>query len=69
MVRLPGLSRGTRWRITLPEPWPAQAARRLADPARWRDGFTIGAEALAAQGLALPLTWPQTAWLVSLEKL
>lgn len=67
-VRLPGLPRGSRWRVTLPDPWPAHAARRLAEPARWREGLVLSAEALAAQGLALPLTWPQTAWLVALER-
>ena len=36
---------------------------------RWRDGMTQSAEALATHGLALPLTWPQTAWLVALERI
>ncbi len=67
-VRLPGLPCGTRWRVTLPEPWPIRAAQRLVDPARWRKGLILSAEALATQGLALPLTWPQTAWLVALER-
>jgi alpha-galactosidase len=67
-VRLPGLPQGTRWRVTLPDPWPAHAARHLADPSRWREGLILSAEALATQGLALPLTWPQTAWLVALER-
>lgn len=68
-VRLPGLPEGSRWRVTLPEPWPARAARRLADPERWRDGLVLGAHALAHHGLALPLRWPQTAWLIALERL
>lgn len=68
-IRLPGLPEGSRWRVTLPEPWPTRAAQRLAVPERWRDGLVLGAGALAHQGLALPLTWPQTAWLVALERL
>ena len=67
-IRLPGLPRGTRWRVTLPDPWPMRAAQRLAEPARWREGLVLSAEALATHGLALPLTWPQTAWLVALER-
>jgi hypothetical protein len=55
--------------VTLPEPWPAAAAPRLAEPDRWRTGIVLSAEALAAQGLALPLAKPQTAWLVALERI
>jgi alpha-galactosidase len=68
-LRLPGLPQGSHWRVTLPEPWPMRAAQRLADPARWREGLTLSAEALATQGLALALTFPQTAWLIGLERL
>ncbi len=68
-VRLPGLPQGSRWRVTLPEPWSARAAQRLADPALCREGVVLSAAALAAQGLALPLTWPQTAWLIALERI
>jgi hypothetical protein len=68
-VRLIGLARRSRWRVTLPEPWPAAAAPRLAEPDRWRIGIVLSAEALAAQGLALPLAKPQTAWLVALERI
>ena len=46
-----------------------RAAQRLTDPARWREGLTLSAEALATQGLALALTFPQTAWLIALERL
>ena len=68
-VRLIGLARRSRWRVTLPGPWPAAAAPRLAEPDRWRTGIVLSAEALAAQGLALPLAKPQTAWLVALERI
>jgi alpha-galactosidase len=66
-VRLVGLDRRKRYRVTLPDPWPALASRYLADAARWREGVVLSGEALATQGLHLPLRHPATAWLISLE--
>jgi len=66
-VRLVGLDRRKRYRVTLPEPWPSLASRPLAGAARWREGVVLSGEALATQGLHLPLRHPATAWLISLE--
>ncbi len=68
-LRLSGLDPDARYRVSLPEPWPAKAQRYLARPDLWRTGITLSGAALMGQGLALPLTHPETAWLVALERL
>lgn len=68
-VRLVGLEPQARYGVTLPEPWPARARHYLAHPDAWRDGLTLSGAALMTQGLALPLTHPETAWLIALEKI
>ncbi|MFM7348700.1 MAG: alpha-galactosidase [Erythrobacter sp.] len=68
-VRLAGLDPQARYRVTLPQPWPPRARHSLADPDQWRAGLTLSGAALMTQGLALPLTHPETAWLVALERL
>ena len=68
-LRLAGLEPQARYRVTLPEPWPPKARHYLADPDQWRSGITLSGTALMAQGLALPLTHPETAWLIALERL
>ena len=68
-VRLAGLEPQARYRVTLPEPWPAKARHYLAGPEGWREGLTLSGAALMTQGLALPLTHPETAWLIALEKI
>ena len=66
-VRLTGLSPQSRYQIKLVEPWPKLAARHLANPDCWRDGLTLSGQVLAESGLALPLTLPESAWLISVE--
>lgn len=68
-LRLAGLDPEARYRVTLPEPWPAKALHYLAAPERWRAGLVLSGTALMTQGLALPLTHPETAWLIALERL
>jgi alpha-galactosidase len=68
-VRLAGLEPDARYRVTLPAPWPPRARHYLANADAWRDGLTLSGTALMTQGLALPLTHPETAWLIALEKL
>ncbi len=68
-VRLAGLEPEARYRVTLPEPWPGKARRYLANADQWREGLTLSGTTLMTQGLALPLTHPETAWLIALEKL
>lgn len=68
-VRLAGLDPQARYRVTLPLPWSAKAALYLPDWQGWRDGITLSGQALMQQGIALPLTHPETAWLIALERL
>ncbi|MFN4020225.1 MAG: GH36 C-terminal domain-containing protein [Erythrobacter sp.] len=68
-VRLAGLDPEARYCVTLPEPWPPKARHYLAHPQGWRDGIVLSGAALMTQGLALPLTHPETAWLIALERL
>lgn len=68
-VRLVGLEPRARYRVTLPEPWPVKARRYIVNQAHWSDGFILSGAALMAHGLALPLTHPETAWLIALERL
>lgn len=68
-VRLPGLEPDALYRVTLPKPWAAKPSLYLANPQAWREGVTLSGRALALSGLALPLTHPETAWLISLKRL
>ncbi|MCX9146080.1 alpha-galactosidase [Erythrobacter sp. WG] len=68
-IRLAGLDPAARYRVRLPEPWPPRAQHYLADPDLWREGLVLSGAALMTHGLALPLTHPETAWLVALERL
>jgi alpha-galactosidase len=68
-MRLAGLEPQALYRVTLPEPWPPKARHYLANPEGWRDGLILSGAALMGHGLALPLTHPETAWLVALERL
>ncbi len=68
-VRLAGLDPQARYRVTLPEPWPPRAQHYLANPDTWRGGLTLSGAALMGHGLALPLTHPETAWAIALERL
>jgi alpha-galactosidase len=67
-VRLVGLARHAFYRVRLLEPWPRRSARYLPQPEQWRDGLVLSGAALAEIGLALPLTLPETAWLIALEQ-
>lgn len=68
-LRLAGLEPEARYRVTLPEPWPGKARHYLANPDQWRAGITLSGAALMGHGLALPLTHPETAWIIALEKI
>ncbi len=68
-VRLAGLEAHSRYRVTLPEPWPTKARHYIGNLMRGRNSLTLSGAALMTQGLALPLTHPETAWLIALERL
>jgi alpha-galactosidase len=67
-VCLFGLQRDAFYNVRLIEPWPKRAAPYLADPDIWRAGLRLSGRALAETGLALPLTQPETAWLIAVER-
>lgn len=67
-VRIAGLEPEVVHRVRLLEPWPRLAKRQLAMFERWRDGLILSGRALAEAGLALPLSLPETAWLISVER-
>ncbi len=68
-LRLKGLDSDAFYRVTLPEPWPGKARHYLANPDSWRSGITLSGASMMQHGLALPLTHPETAWLIVLERL
>ena len=68
-LRLKGLEEEARYRVTLPRPWPGKASLYLNDWQAWESGLTLSGRALMSQGLALPLTHPETVWIVALERL
>ncbi len=68
-LRLKGLEAHAHYRVTLPRPWPGKAALYLNDWQAWEAGLTLSGTALMTQGLALPLTHPETAWVIALERL
>ncbi|MDP5103670.1 MAG: alpha-galactosidase [Erythrobacter sp.] len=68
-LRLTGLEADAAYRVTLPRPWPGKASLYLPGWQAWEAGLTLSGRALMSQGLALPLTHPETAWLVALERL
>jgi alpha-galactosidase len=67
-IRFHGLDPAGRYRVTHPEPWPRIARQRLHDPQTWLAGRTLKGDVLAETGLRLPLTDPQTAWLVHFQR-
>lgn len=67
-IRFPGLDPAGCYRVTLPEPWPNIARQRLRDPANWLAGRILTGDVLAEIGLRLPLSDPQTAWLVHFQR-
>ncbi len=66
-VRLKGLEPERSYQISLPRPWPRKARHYLADPERWEDGMVASGRLCRESGLALPLTHPETAWIITLE--
>ncbi len=67
-IRLKGLEPDKLYRVTLPKPWPRKAQNHLPNKSQWQEGLKLSGRALMRQGLALPLTHPETAWLIALEK-
>ena len=68
-VCLKGLEPEAEYLVQLSKPWPKKASQYLANPERWEKGLQLSGLALMQQGLALPLTHPETAWLFTLQRI
>ena len=67
-VRLKGLEADTFYQVKLPRPWPSKSSQYLADPGVWENGVVLSGTALMQNGLRLPLTHPESAWIITLER-
>ena len=67
-VRLKGLEPDAYYCVKLPKPWPSKASQYLADRELWDGDLVLSGRALMQQGLALPLTHPESAWIITLER-
>ncbi|MBC7504695.1 MAG: GH36 C-terminal domain-containing protein, partial [Sandarakinorhabdus sp.] len=65
-VRLTGLDAMARYRVRLLE--PGRRDRLMPDADLWCTVFRLSGRALAETGLHLPLSLPDTAWLVALDR-
>ncbi len=68
-IRLKDLDPDAIYRVQLPKPWPVKGSQYLADPERWENGLQLSGKALMQNGLALPLTHPETAWIFTLQRI
>ena len=68
-IRIPRLDAAAPYAVTLPQPWPSIASRRLADARGWRAGRILTGATLSTIGLNLPLADAETAWLVHFKRL
>jgi alpha-galactosidase len=68
-VSFPNLDHAAHYRVMLLQPWPTKAAAALSNQNLWDEGLILSGKALAHPGISLPLSVPETAWLVSLERL
>lgn len=67
-LRLLGLDACCDYSVDLLAPWPAHAAKRLAQPDLWRAPRIFSGASLMQGGLPLPLNAPHTAWLIGLQR-
>ena len=67
-IRLKGLQANANYRIKMAKPWPQKASQYLANPTPMEFGMILSGQALMENGLALPLTHPETAWIITLER-
>lgn len=67
-VTFPGLDSESNYRVRLLEPWPSIANRRLEHLIGMKTGSLFSGAVLAETGLRLPLSDPETAWLIHIER-
>ncbi len=67
-LTIPGLDSAATYRVRLVEPWPAVVARLTEQLIGLKDGLTFRGAALTSVGLRLPLSDPETAWLIHIQR-
>jgi alpha-galactosidase len=68
-LRMKGLEADANYKVHLPKPWPQKAEVYLTNREVWQDGLMLSGRYLMEQGLAIPLTHPETAWVIVLERI
>ena len=67
-VRLAGLDPARVYRVRIEEPVPEHVRASMPDPAAWLgSGVDLAGSRLCDAGVRLPLRWPETALLLTLE--
>ena len=67
-ICLKGLDAQSFYAVKLLEPWPQKASAYLDKGQSWKDGRVLSGQFLSEHGVALPLTHPETAWLIAIEQ-
>lgn len=67
-IRFAGLEDDADYRVALLAPWCEKAKAQLSKPQLYAEGITLSGRALRLAGISLPLQYPETAWLVSIER-
>jgi alpha-galactosidase len=67
-IRFAGLDDDARYRVALLPPYCEKARAQLSDARPYAQGVVLSGRALRLAGISLPLQYPESAWLVSIER-
>jgi alpha-galactosidase len=67
-IRFAGLDDDAVYQVSLLEPWCDKAKQQLSRSRLRSGGVSLSGRALRTAGISLPLQYPETAWLVSIER-
>ena len=67
-IRFPGLEDDALYRVALLPPYCEKAKGQLSQARTYTEGTVLSGRALRLAGISLPLQYPETAWLVSIER-
>jgi alpha-galactosidase len=67
-IRFAGLDDDARYRVALLPPYCEKAKAQLSQAHTYAEGVVLSGRALRLAGISLPLLYPETAWLVSIER-
>lgn len=68
-IRFAGLDDQAEYRVSLLRPWCDKAKAQLSQPKLYDEGAIMSGRMLRLAGISLPLQYPETAWLVSIERI